>query len=146
MALAKLNQQDQLQAIYCQVATGNDSQVTDTMSELEYVGGWFSVRILDAILSGELAGNPRIDQHKPADAQTAEPKFAAAAILAAMLPDGAHQIESQKSFSLMSSQSFPFWTDYIRIHAESLKTLQPTAEGVTFSPGACKDGKPHRKH
>ena len=55
MALAKLNQPDQLQAIYCQVATGNETQVADGISQLDYVRGWFSIRILNGIIWGELA-------------------------------------------------------------------------------------------
>jgi hypothetical protein len=146
MALAKLNQRDQLQAIYCQVATGNETQVADTIDECDYVGGWFSVKILNAVISGELAANPAIDQHAPPDAQRMKPIYLAAGTLAALIPDAAHLIESQKSFSLFSSESFSFWTNYIRTHEEELKRLQPTGEGVDLSPSACKKGKPRKKH
>jgi hypothetical protein len=146
MALAKLNQPDQLQAIYCQVATGNETQVSDTIDEFEYVGGWFSVRILKDVISGELAANAAIDQHAPPDAQRMKPIYLASGTLAALIPDGSRQIESQKSLSLFSSESFSFWTDYIRTHEVELKKLQPTGEGVDFSPNACKNGKPRKKH
>jgi len=146
MALVKLNQPDQLQAIYCQVATGNETQVSDTIDEFAYVGGWFSVRILKDVVSGELAANAAIDQHAPPDAQRMKPIYLASGTLAALIPDGAHQIESQKSLSLFSSESFSFWTDYIQTHEDELKKLQPTGEGVDFSPNACKDGKPRKKH
>src|SRR5437667_12897070 len=41
MALAKLGQAEQLQVIYCRIATGNDRQVDNTIGELDYVGGWY---------------------------------------------------------------------------------------------------------
>ncbi len=102
--------------------------------------------LLEAGRTGNLAFVPYLREHAPPDAQRMKPIYLASGTLAALIPDGAHQIESQKSLSLFSSESFSFWTDYIQTHEDELKKLQPTGEGVDFSPNACKDGKPRKKH
>jgi hypothetical protein len=34
------------------------------------------------------------------------------------------------------------WRNWIAEHRAELSLLQPTGEGVDYSPSACKDGKP----
>jgi hypothetical protein len=137
-ALAKLGERDQLQAIYCEVATGNDTQVGYTMTEFAYVGGWFSVRVLNAIANSELAATPRTDPHGVTDAQWIPFKLTASTTLGALLPES--------GFRLTSENQASFWKQYIPAHEAELKKLQPTGEVVDFSPSACKNGKPEKKH
>src|SRR5438093_8426137 len=110
------------------------------MDEFEYLRGWFSVRILNSVISGDLAANPRPDQSLPPDAliQFDPPNLSATRILDRLLPEAGYRGTAENTFS--------FWTDYVRTHEQELKKLQPTGEGVDFSPRACKNGKPVKKY
>jgi len=44
-----------------------------------------------------------------------------------------------------SQEHIRIWQDWIAAHQNELNKLQPTGEGVDFSPNACKKGKPAKK-
>src|SRR5262252_826725 len=107
MALAKLGQKEQLQTIYRKISTGNELQVTGAMDSLSYIGGWFSVKVLDSVLSGEIAAKPALDPHAPADGQFVPPRMAATSALTQMFPDAVQPT----SDNFRDRESF--WLTYI---------------------------------
>src|SRR5260370_1979439 len=53
LALAKLGEKDRLQAIFCDAASNASYAQDEVLADLEYVGGWFSIRIIERWLDNE---------------------------------------------------------------------------------------------
>ena len=126
MALAKLGQVDQMKAIYCETATGDNLQVSDALSkQLPYVGGWFAIRIFQDVLGGSLATNPKLAK-LPADSPIGPIPDYAVLGLQELFPNAS-----------VHDQGYPdvhAWQEYLSAHAGELKDLQPKAE---FSAQDC---------
>jgi hypothetical protein len=79
-------------------------------------------------------------QEKNTDSLQASPKLWALQSLPKLIP--------QPPFPTLPGDEFVFaqrWHEWIDEHREKLQLLQPTGEGVDFSPTACKDGKPRQQ-
>src|SRR3954454_6287391 len=138
MALAKLGDKQEQQALFCRVASGNMNEMQVGLShELPYVGGWFSIQILDRVIRSELATNPR-PVPLPPDLSFAPAQVYAREVAHKMFTD----IPVQSGPAIPSVQQ---WNEYFNTHKTELSKLQPTGEGVKFSPDACKGGKVRKK-
>lgn len=136
MALAKLGDTQQQQAIFCRVAAGNEDEVQDALvHDLPYIGGWFSVRILDQVIRGKIAEHPR-PISLPADLSIAPAQDYARQSVHKMFPD-----IPVDAGAIPSVQQ---WEAYFSTRESELRKLQPNGEGVDFAVGSCKGSRRRR--
>jgi hypothetical protein len=144
VALAKLGQTDQLQQEWCN-ATSEDPNLgfDGGILELGSVGGWFAIQGLQKFLTGEEDGHyfKAAGKRKHAeDMMALPPAHYALQTLTQLVPNAPVKFNAFE----MPSQ-IKIWQDWIAAHKDELSKLQPTGEGVDFSPNARKNGKPRKK-
>jgi IPT/TIG domain len=148
IALARLGETDQLQAVWCRAIVDLPKRgMWPGVEELKLIGGWFAIQGLEKFLP---PNNP-VHWHKP----TNEEKYSdaiqlplyyyvleALPIVVPNPPVNSTAFEAQ----FHSQDLTKIWQEWIPAHKDELSKLQPAGEGVDFSDKACKNGKPRKPH
>ncbi len=152
LALARLGQTDQLQGVWCRAVTDDPKHgLWPSTYQLELVGGWFAIQGIEKLLTPE----GLIRWHKPSkeeinsDALDLPFYVTALEALPKVVPNPAEKYPTGMELFMVQTHSqehIRIWQDWIAAHQNELSKLQPTGEGVDFSPNACKNGKPVKKH
>jgi IPT/TIG domain-containing protein len=154
LALARLDDTEELQGFWCRAITDDPKRGLWTpVEELEPVGGWFSIHALEKILTTEHL----IRWHKPTkeeiNSDALSPPFEFEMRVIETLSKVVSNPPVKYSTGLEEFQAqthiqdqIQIWRDWIAAHKDELSKLQPTGEGVDFSPSACKNGKPRKRH
>ena len=152
LALARLGQTDQLQGVWCRAVTDDPKHgLWPSTYQLELVGGWFAIQGIEKLLTPE----GLIRWHKPSkeeinsDALDLPFYVTALEALPKVVPNPPEKYPTGMELFMVQTHSqehIRIWQDWIAAHQNELSKLQPTGEGVDFSPNACKNGKPVKKH
>jgi len=151
-ALARLGEVDELQEVWCRAITDDPKQgISPSPYELESVGGWFGIQGLQKLLTpdGLVHWHKLSDKEKSIDVSVDPLNLRALKTLPKVVPNppvtystAMEQLKAQ----IHTDDEIKNWQDWIAAHRDELSKLQPTGEGVDFSPNACKNGKPRKKH
>jgi hypothetical protein len=143
VALARLGEQDQLQEIWCRAITDDPKRgLYPSTYELESVAGWFGIQGLERLLTPDVVRWHKLSEKEKNNDALAEPlSLTALKALPKVIPNPPAQF-TEKEWK----QQVKAWRQWIDAHKDELSKLQPTGEGVDFSPNACKNGKPLKKH
>jgi hypothetical protein len=139
-ALARLGDSEQLQKAWC--LSINEQNSVGAPPLLKGIGGWFAIQVYDYLLTpaGRAHWERAMRQEKDNDAPPPPPEFRILQALPEIVPNPpvrprpTDQIEHYRPY-------VPIWKAWIAEHREELSLLQPTGEGVDFSPSRCKDGR-----
>jgi len=152
LALARLGQTDQLQGVWCRAVTDDPKHgLWPSTYQLELVGGWFAIQGIEKLLTPE----GLIRWHKPSkeeinsDALDLPFYVTALEALPKVVPNPPEKYPTGMELFMVQTHSqehIRIWQDWIAAHQNELSKLQPTGKGVDFSPNACKNGKPVKKH
>src|SRR3989442_3415843 len=152
LALARLGQTDQLQEIWCRAITDDPKHgLWPSTYQLELVGGWFAIQGIEKLLTPE----GLIRWHKPSkeernsDALSMPFNWTALEALPKVVPSPHENYPTGIELFMVQTHSqehIRIWQNWIAAHQDELSKLQPAGEGVDFSPNACKNGKPVKKH
>jgi hypothetical protein len=149
VALAKLGDTQQLQEFWCNSLTDDPSTGLHPALIFGQIGGWFSIQALQIFLTPQGEAHWKEAYGKWAgkngnDAIQMPPSFDALDTLPKVVPNPPAKplTESQLKYGDL----IKMWQDWIATHKDELSKLQPTGGGVDFSPNACKNGKPRKKH
>ena len=145
VALARLGETDQLQEEWCRAISGDPKiGFHAPIAELGIVGGWFALQGLQVFLTPEGAEIPfkaAPRQKRVSHVMVDSPTYYALETLPAVVPNPPVQFNSGRQIG----QQAKIWQDWIAAHKDELSKLQPTGQGVDFSPNACRKGKPIKK-
>jgi hypothetical protein len=141
MALAKLGDRKQMQALLCELHTGNPTEMQAVaLDKISYVGGWYAIRIYRELLTpvAEVRFTKAKLRVPQSDIVLSEPRWWALSSLPKVtpypLPDGIDY-----GFNLAEMQEYSQkWLAWIQQNGDRLKKLQPTGAGVDFSGKSCK--------
>jgi len=148
IALARLGEIDQLQAVWCRAIVDLPKRgMWPGVEELKLIGGWFAIQGLQKFLPP----NDPVHWHKPTNEEKNSDVaylpfyFGVLEALPAVVPNPpARSTPLEAQF--YSQELIKTWQEWIPAHKDELSKLQPTGEGVDFSDKACKNGKPRTKH
>lgn len=147
MALAKLEDGEQQQAIVCDVLGGSQFEMQQVaLNEVSYVGGWYAIRIYRELLTpaAETQFLKASPLPKTSDMTLVEPRWWALISLPKVVPSPP-LVSIDAGFTSAQMQDYAQkWTAWIQGHEDTLKQLQPTGEGVDFSGKTCKS-KPGKR-
>jgi len=140
-ALAQLGDTGQLQELWCW-SIGERTYSSSYISfRLAQVGGWFAIRAFEYLMSptGQTHWERALRYHpdKNTDVAVLPPKFYMVEALPALIPNSPIPYTAGAEHVLAD-----MWRNWIAEHRAELSLLQPTGEGVDYSPSAYKDGKP----
>ena len=140
MALAKLGDREQMQALVCELHTGSPQEMQAVaLDKISYVGGWYAIRIYRELLTP--AAKARFEQallRQQSDLALSEPQWWALYSLLRVAPYPPPS-GIDYGFNLAAMPDYArIWLAWIRKNEYRLKKLQPTGAGVDFSEKACK--------
>jgi hypothetical protein len=141
MALAKLEDGEQQQAMVCDVLAASQLEMQQVaLNEVSYVGGWYAIRIYRELLTP--AAEARFLRArglpKRSDMTLVEPRRWALVSLPKVVPSPP-LASVDAGFTAAQIQDYSQkWTAWIQHNEETLKQLQPIGEGVDFSGKTCK--------
>ena len=149
LALAKLGDVEQLQTFWCESLSEDPNKGLHPARIFDSIGGWYSIRALQFFLTpdGEIhwkKAYSRFGGKYGNDVLQTPPSFEALQILPKLVPNPPTGPLSSESAS-RPADLINTWQDWIAAHKDELSKLQPTGEGVDFSPRACKNGRPRKK-
>jgi hypothetical protein len=145
VALAKLGDAAALQEFWCATTSEQPTRVglDPPISAFGFIGGWYSVQALRTFLGP----NGGVHQSKAASkARTSgdftylSARFTALQVLPTVLRDA--PIKQSATTIAEERRLADEWQTWIAGHAEDLRRMEPTGDGVDFSDRSCKDGKP----
>jgi hypothetical protein len=151
LALARLGQVQQLQEFWCSAIVDDPKHgLTPSVKEFEWIGGWFSIQALQKFLKPEglIHWHKPTRQEKESDTGDLPVQVRAMITLSKLVPNPPvppAPIEELRA-QTQTQKYIQIWQDWLEAHKEELSKLQPTGEGVDFSPNARKNGKPRKKH
>lgn len=140
LALAKLGDREQMQALVCQLHTGSPLEMqTVALDNISYVGGWYAIRIYRELLTP--AAKARFEKAKlreQADLALSEPQWWALTSLLKVAPyPPPPGIGYGFNLAVMPEYA-KIWLDAIQKNEGKLKKLEPTGVGVDFAAKSCK--------
>jgi hypothetical protein len=140
MALAKLGDREQMQALECELETGTPLEMqTVALDKISYVGGWYAIRIYRELLMP--AAKARFDKarfREQGDLALSEPRWWALSSLLKVAPyPPPPGIEYGFNLAQMPEYS-QIWLAWIAKNEGKLKKLQPTGKDVDLSGKPCK--------
>jgi hypothetical protein len=151
IALAQLGETDQMQEVWCRAITDDPKRgLENPIFELKQVGGWFGIQGLQKLLTPEslVHWHKLSDKEKYSDVSVDPLELSALKLLPTVIPNPPVTYSSpteQFKAQTHTREEIKMWQDWIAAHKDELRKLQPTGEGVDFSPNACKNGKPRKK-
>jgi hypothetical protein len=150
LALARLGEPDMLQELVCEARSPYPDIQQDALTKkLRYVRGWFSLRLFLQALDADEEWEKNLKNDDPGNADIARlpPSQWALVELPEIVPNpplGPVTIVDTGG-KVAVSNAIKTWREWIVANQSSLQKLEPTGEGVDFSAGACKNGKPAKK-
>lgn len=146
MALAKLGDQQQLQAIACDIWAGSQLEMQRAaLEEIPYVGGWYSVQIYRELLTPSAEARfLKAKTSKDSDMTSVSPRWWGLISLPKVVPSPPLPSIDAGSSATQIQQYTENWISWIQGHEDILKTLQPKGEHVDFSGKTCKS-KPTKR-
>lgn len=142
MALAKLGDRQEMQALVCELHNGSPlemQKVAMDQDKIPYVGGWFAIRIYREMLTP--AAQDRFDKARLREEGKLgfyEPQWWALASLLNVVPyPQPPGVEYAFNRTQMQENS-KIWLDWIAKNKKRLRRLEPTGKGVDFSGRSCK--------
>lgn len=140
MALARLGDREQMQALVCELQTGTSLEMqTVALDKISYVGGWYAIRIYHELLTP--AAKARFDKarlREQGDLALSEPRWWALSSLLRVAPyPPPPGIDYGFNLAQMPEYS-QIWLSWIAKNAGKLKKLPPTGNGVDFSEKPCQ--------
>jgi len=130
LALARLGETPELQQIVCELSVTDMGGVSNISREdLPYIGGWYSIRLLDDVLHSRIAKDPEYPKGQDPTIPVGYPSWASAVEGLEVLIPSSRKFE--RNFK-------PQWDRYLREHRKELESLQPTGAGVDFGAAACQ--------
>jgi hypothetical protein len=138
-ALARLGDSEQLQVAWC--LSINERNPTGE-AVLKSIGGWFAIQAYDYLLTpaGRTHWERAMRREKESDAPRQPLEFYILGALPDMVPNPPVRLRLIDALPEWQAQ-IATWKVWIAEHRDELRLLQPTGEGVDFSPRRCKDGK-----
>ncbi len=141
MALAKQGNAQAQQEFVCELY-GSDKHAMRSMAldKLPYIGGWYSIQLYRELLSPAAFVRYRRARTKPENDNTAttDPVWWSLMSLPRVAPNPPPIAPPDSSFDSAKIQQYAqIWRDWIQANAATLKTLQPTGEGVDFLGRRC---------
>jgi hypothetical protein len=140
MALAKLGDHEQQQALVCELHTGSPQEMqTVALDKISYVGGWYAIRIYRELLTPKAKVRfKKAKLREQGDLALSEPQWWALTGLLQVAPyPPPPGIDYGFNLAQMPEYS-QIWLAWIRKNERKLKTLETTGAGVDFSGKACK--------
>ncbi|MCU1331977.1 MAG: hypothetical protein JWM08_969 [Candidatus Angelobacter sp.] len=140
MALAKLGDREQMQAMVCELHTGSPLEMqTVALEKVFYVGGWYAIRIYRELLTpAAKARFERARLREQGDLALSEPRWWALSSLLKVAPyPSPPGIDYGFNLAQMPEYS-QIWLAWIAKNEGKLKKLQPTGNGVDFSGKPCQ--------
>jgi hypothetical protein len=141
MALAKLGDREQQQAMVCDIYRASQLEMQQVaLTEVSYVGGWYAIRIYRDLLTpaAETRFLKAKQLPKSSDMTLVEPRWWSLISLPKVVPSAPlGSVDSGFSASQIHDYSQK-WTAWIQDHEDELEKLQPTGEGIDFSGKTCK--------
>ena len=139
LALAKLGDREQMQALVCELHAGSPLEMqTVALDKISYVGGWYAIRTYSELLTPEAKARfDRARLREQGSLALSEPQWWALY----SLPYSVQQFPPGLSFGFNLAQMpehSQIWLAWIRKNEPRLKKLEPTGKGVDFSGKACK--------
>lgn len=142
MALAKLGDREQMQALVCKLNRGDPAEMqTVALDQIPYVGGWYAIRIYRELMMPAAQARFALAKARVSnnDLALAEPRWWAVSSLPNVapypLPPGIDY-----GFNLAQVPEYSQkWSAWIQENENRLKKLQPTGAGVDFSGRSCKE-------
>lgn len=136
---------DKLQAVLCETRSPDPNVVGLAIrNKLPQIGGWFSIHTLLLASDEDAAFQRNLKKHRgDADLSFELPSETVLRVLPRVLPQA--DIPKSPYGNSDRAKLIQDWKEWVSVHESALKELQPTGDGVDFSDGACKNGKPVRK-
>ncbi|HEX3156255.1 MAG TPA: hypothetical protein VHV32_16630 [Candidatus Angelobacter sp.] len=143
MALAKLGDEPQLQAIACDIRAGSQLEMQRAaLEEISYVGGWYSVQIYRELLTPAAEARfLKAKRSKNSDMTFVSPRWWGLISLPKVVPNPPLPSIDAGSSAEQIEQYTKNWTSWIQEHEDILKALQPKGEHVDLSGRSCKSTK-----
>lgn len=139
--LAKGRSPQELQQFVCELYNADKQRMQAmALEELPRIGGWYSIQFYRELLSPIALIKYRKAPTKPDNRNTAtrEPVWWSLVSLPKVAPNPPPIPPPDASFdSAKIRQHAQIWRDWIQANEATLKTLQPTGEGVDFSGRRC---------
>jgi hypothetical protein len=134
LALAKLGEDEELHEIRCEALFGSPSiQYYAVSDKLKYVGGWFSISTITAVLdNGDYRGG------RDGAGLFAPPGWYALKTLPAIVPNAPEFSGNKVPFSEENRKLQRDWKEWIEAHKESLAGMKPTGAGLETSIQSCR--------
>jgi hypothetical protein len=130
-----------LQQFVCELYNADKHRMQAmALEELPRIGGWYSIQLYRELLSPSALIKYRKAPTKPdnRDTATKEPVWWSLTSLPKVAPNPPPIEPPDSSFdSAKIRQHAQIWRDWIQANDVTLKTLQPTGEGVDFSGRRC---------
>lgn len=134
-----------LQQFVCELYNADKHKMQAmALEELPRIGGWYSIQFYRELLSPAALIKYRKARTKPENRNTAtkEPVWWSLVSLPKVAPNPPPIPPPDSSFdSAKIRQYAQIWRDWIQANEATLRTLQPTGEGVDFSGNACRKTK-----
>ncbi len=143
--LAKGGTAQELQQFVCELYSADKHRMQAmALEELPRIGGWYSIQFYRELLSPAALVKYRKAPTRPENRNTAtnEPVWWSLISLPKVAPNPPPIPPPDASFdSAKIHQHAQIWRDWIQANEATLKTLQPTGDGVDFSGNACRSAK-----
>jgi hypothetical protein len=144
LALARLGASRQLQEYWCEAI---DETVDPPVNGLGFIGGWYSILALRAILNGVGDQNFRkaVKRERSSDLFYLAPKYLALQVLPDVVPHPPIQFSWDHGMIEELNAQIEIWRKWIAAHESELRKLPPTGEAVELTAEACRKGAPRNK-
>ena len=143
MALARLGDREQMQALVCELHSGSPLEMqTVALDEISYAGGWYAIRIYRELLTP--AARARFEKAKlrqQGDLALSEPQWWALSSLLKVAPYPAPPGIGYEFNLAQMPEYAQIWLEWIRKNESKWKKLEPTGKGVDFAGKSCKSRK-----
>lgn len=136
LALAKLGDREQQQALVCQLLQDNPKEIEAlVLDEVPYVGGWFAVRFYRAMLPPALEAGSSTRNRQPMNSSTSRSRLALMAL--AKVYEGPPTKVGAESTPNQVREYTQQWMAWITKNEKALKN-PPGGKGVDFSGKSCR--------
>jgi hypothetical protein len=140
MALARLGDREQLQALVCALHTGSPLEMQITaLDKVSYVGGWYAIRVYRELLTP--AAKARFEKAKlreQANVALSEPQWWALTSLLKVAPYPPPPGIGYGFNLAVMPDYVKIWLEAIQKNESNLKKLEPTGAGIDFAGKSCK--------
>jgi hypothetical protein len=149
IALARLADKDTLEEVVCRVDSPHPLAQWVAIDDLQRVGGWFSIRLLETKLGNENSnakfrrGLRKYSKDLDSDVSYSGPDIMALVTFSKVVPNPPMPlaVESNTANSTTAPRLTNAWREWIRANTDALSKLQPVGEGIDLSGKFCQSPK-----